>query len=109
MNPANLGFVKHFDEAVYLCKGNMTFLSDQVDVWHPERIECMNKPLVEDNDVGFVYCDAEIVDENLKSLGCTIFVTRKNARLYPHVTHGTRSFRINVSSSAASKERLSLS
>lgn len=82
VNPVNLGYVKNFGKAVALCEGEIIFLSDQDDVWFPDRIEEMIKPFVESNGTGFVYSDAAIVDESLKPYGVTVFSTRHNARLY---------------------------
>jgi hypothetical protein len=40
-NPVNLGFGKNFEQAIRLCSGDIIFLSDQDDVWFPERVETM--------------------------------------------------------------------
>ncbi len=81
LNLTNMGYVKNFEKAVGLCNGEIIFLSDQDDVWYPERIEKMIKPFMEGGNIGLVYSDAAIVDENLKPQGITVFGTRINARL----------------------------
>jgi glycosyltransferase involved in cell wall biosynthesis len=80
-NPHNFGYVKNFEKAISLCKGNIIFLCDQDDVWHTERIEGMTKPFVENDRIGFVYCDAEVAAANLKPFGYTVFASRKVASL----------------------------
>lgn len=41
VNDKNLGFVKNFERAISLCKGEYIALSDQDDVWKPEKIEAL--------------------------------------------------------------------
>jgi glycosyltransferase involved in cell wall biosynthesis len=81
VNRENLGFVRNFERAIGLCEGDIVFLSDQDDVWVPERIETMLEPFLEDDRVCLAYSDAEIVDADLKPLGTTVFGTRRVARL----------------------------
>src|SRR5687768_2514416 len=38
-NTANLGYVKNFEQAVLLTTGDIVFLSDQDDVWLPEKVQ----------------------------------------------------------------------
>ncbi|HSF39047.1 MAG TPA: glycosyltransferase [Thermoanaerobaculia bacterium] len=38
VNPAPLGLVKNFERAIWLCQGDFIALSDQDDVWKPEKI-----------------------------------------------------------------------
>lgn len=39
INERRLGTVANFDKAIGLCRGDIVFLSDQDDVWHPRKIE----------------------------------------------------------------------
>src|SRR3712207_5989304 len=39
LNPQNLGFVKNFEQAIRLCRGDLIALADQDDVWHPQKLE----------------------------------------------------------------------
>ena len=39
-NPENLGYRKNFFKAMSLTQGDLIFLADQDDVWHPEKVEC---------------------------------------------------------------------
>ena len=38
-NNENIGYVKNFEKAMALCSGDLVFLSDQDDIWHPNKIE----------------------------------------------------------------------
>jgi len=40
-NERNLGFVKNFEKAIALCKGEYIALCDQDDIWVPEKIEVL--------------------------------------------------------------------
>ena len=40
-NESNLGVCANFEKAVCLCNGDIIFLSDQDDVWMPNKVECI--------------------------------------------------------------------
>jgi glycosyltransferase involved in cell wall biosynthesis len=46
VNSSNLGHVKNFEKAISLAKGELIALSDQDDVWYPERLNIMAKTLI---------------------------------------------------------------
>ncbi|WP_426978695.1 glycosyltransferase [Pseudarthrobacter sp. O4] len=56
---SNRGYVRTFEEAVRLSRGNFIFLSDQDDVWIPGRIELMLEALAE----------SQVVASNFDMLG----------------------------------------
>lgn len=37
-NDENLGYIKNFEKAINLCTGDLIFLSDQDDIWLPEKV-----------------------------------------------------------------------
>jgi glycosyltransferase involved in cell wall biosynthesis len=61
-NPRNLGYVKNFEKAVSLCQGDMIFMCDQDDVWHPEKIEICLGALDAEQTVGLVLHDFNWID-----------------------------------------------
>jgi len=69
VNEMNLGSTKNFEKAVSLCTGDIIALSDQDDVWLPNKLERFEKIFSESPEVGIVFTDAELVDENLVSKG----------------------------------------
>lgn len=80
-NSQNMGYLKTFEHAIRFSKGNIIFLSDQDDVWFPEKIErvldaflCADSPLV-------VINDAIITDHHLKPTKRTILQQVLSARL----------------------------
>lgn len=64
-NEFNLGFIRNFEKAVSLCTGEFIALSDQDDIWLPEKIETLLRA-IEDNIL--VYADAELIDHEDNSL-----------------------------------------
>ena len=63
-NESNLGSTKNFEKAICLCSGDVIALADQDDVWHPEKLAILEREFSSTPDVGLVFTDAEIVDEN---------------------------------------------
>jgi len=74
-NTTRLGFTKNFEKAISLCNGDFIALSDQDDVWLPDKAETLvnefNKP--ENENVNVIFTDMALVDGNLKSLNKTVW------------------------------------
>lgn len=68
VNEKNLGFKKNFEKAIQICHGDIIFLSDQDDVWMPNKIEKVNAVFEAHSEVVLVFHDAEIVDQDLNCL-----------------------------------------
>lgn len=69
LNPESLGCAQNFARAITLCQGEFIFLSDQDDVWVPEKIVSISEVFSENPDAGYVFSDAKLVDENLAPFG----------------------------------------
>lgn len=63
-NAENLGYAKNFEQTMLRCVGDVIFLSDQDDVWKPEKLEKMVKVFETRPDVGLVYCNADTMDQD---------------------------------------------
>lgn len=63
----NLGVVKNIEFLLKNVENELYMLSDQDDVWLPEKIEMSIKTLRESN-ADLVFGDLEVVDENLKTI-----------------------------------------
>jgi glycosyltransferase involved in cell wall biosynthesis len=68
-NKQNLGTTKNFEKAITLCQGDVIFLADQDDVWHPAKLERMEAIFAERPNVGLVFTNGRIVDRDLKPEG----------------------------------------
>lgn len=67
LNDRNIGSNANFEKAISLCTGGVVFLSDQDDVWEPEKIETMLEALRVTN-ADMVFSDGLVIDEGAKSL-----------------------------------------
>jgi glycosyltransferase involved in cell wall biosynthesis len=69
VNKVNLGSTRNFEKAIRECKGDVIALADQDDVWLPQKLETLDAEFQRSPDVGLVFSDAEVVDDNLRPLG----------------------------------------
>ncbi|MFI5451276.1 glycosyltransferase [Pedobacter sp. UC225_61] len=81
-NKANLGFNKNFEIAIKLCTGKYIAISDQDDIWLPQKLELLLKNI---GDNWLIFSNSEWVDENEVSMGRQI--------LKPSFTMNERDFR----------------
>ena len=63
----NLGYIKNFDFLLNQVESDLYMLSDQDDVWKPEKIEKSVEKLKKEN-LDLVFGDLEAVDENLNTI-----------------------------------------
>ena len=56
-----------------LFRSDLIALSDQDDVWLPQKLERLEAEFISRPQAGLVFSDAEIVDENLSSLGVRLW------------------------------------
>lgn len=70
-NERNLGYGGNFNAALQKTTGDLVFLSDQDDVWFPEKIERMVALAEAEHKALVVMNDAELTDEALRSTGLT--------------------------------------
>jgi len=77
VNETNIGYSKNFAKAVGLTSGEMILCSDQDDVWHPDKLRIFADKFRRDPHPGLIFCDANLVDQDLKPLGSTLWQSRK--------------------------------
>ena len=68
VNRKTLGPKKNFQRAIARCQGDVIFLCDQDDVWEPNKLARIEETLLAAPEAGFVFTDAEVVDEDLRIL-----------------------------------------
>ena len=71
-NPVPLGVTQNFEAACARATGDVIFLADQDDRWHPEKIERLLSELA-DSDVLLVATNARIVTGDGEATGETLF------------------------------------
>lgn len=72
-NVPALRVTKNFEQAARACTGDLIALSDQDDVWHPDRLARMVAPFDQRPDLLLLHSDARLVDDDLKELGLSLF------------------------------------
>lgn len=75
-NHINLGVQHSFERALGLATGDLIFLSDQDDLWHPNKITMYIDVFVGFPDVTLVLSDARIIDKNSDLLLDSFFAIR---------------------------------
>lgn len=109
INPGNLGSTKNFEQAIRACSGSIIALSDQDDVWHPDKLARIEDVFSSSPGIGLVFTDGDVVDEVLRPMGYRLwqafsFTRRMQRRLasgeamevllkYNVVTGATMAFR----------------
>jgi glycosyltransferase involved in cell wall biosynthesis len=72
-NRARLGTTANFEQAIRSATGELVFLADQDDVWHPEKIEILAGVLAAHPATGAVFCDGDVIREDGRPLGYTLW------------------------------------
>ena len=71
-NDSRLGAAKNFEKAISAATGDIIFLSDQDDVWHPDKIALMVEKLEAASwHPAGVFCNSLLTGESLQMLPCT--------------------------------------
>ncbi len=70
-NETRLGYSRNFERALAACSGDIIFLSDQDDVWFPEKIRTVMDIFETSPDLQCVVNDLELTDGDLRPIGAT--------------------------------------
>lgn len=73
INKNNIGSTKNFEQCIKLCEGDIIVLSDQDDVWLPNKLTKIEQAIRINSHAGYVFSDARVVGEKLQPLGYTIW------------------------------------
>ena len=71
------GVIANFGNALKDAKGEVIFLSDQDDVWHPNKVDRVIRAFAE-NDCSIIVHDARLVDAAGRPLGKTLYELRQS-------------------------------
>jgi glycosyltransferase involved in cell wall biosynthesis len=69
VNETNLGYTQNFARAIGLTTGDIIFMSDQDDIWHPEKLRRFADVFTREPQTSLVMCDANLVESDLKPRG----------------------------------------
>jgi len=91
-NVPALRVTKNFEQAARACTGDLIALSDQDDVWHPDRLARMVAQFDQRPDLLLLHTDARLVDGALKDLGQSLFHALEVQPFELAWIHGGRAF-----------------
>ncbi|MBO4821138.1 MAG: glycosyltransferase family 2 protein [Prevotella sp.] len=63
-NSQQLGVTKNFEKALSLCSGDFIFLSDQDDIWRPDKTKKIIDYFKNHAEIELVFSNAKLIDEN---------------------------------------------
>ena len=69
VNETPLGVVRNFEQAMGACAGEVIALSDQDDMWRPDKLELMLAQFGARPDLGVLFTDARLVDDDGQPFG----------------------------------------
>lgn len=78
-NPVNIGFNANFEKAISLCSGDYIAISDQDDIWLPNKIQILLKAI---GDNLLVHSNSVFIDENDNVLQKYLFHPTNEGFLY---------------------------
>lgn len=69
----NVGIVENFSDTLAQAKGDVIFLCDQDDIWHPKKIATIVEKFSSNPELMLVSSDARLVDDEGDLLGRSLF------------------------------------
>lgn len=79
-NSNNEGVLRSFEKALSHCSGEIVFLSDQDDVWLPNKVDIILDAFALDPQLTLVTSDAILIDENGNKIGDSFYAQRGKFR-----------------------------
>ena len=95
-NARNLGYVGNFEQALQATTGEIVFLCDQDDVWHPTKIERFLSEFERRPDLMMLHSDARLVDGSGGDMHCGLFEALEVTREELAAIHAGRAFEVLV-------------
>ena len=72
VNQRNLGYTANFAQAIRLCDSELIALSDQDDIWHPDRLERSVREF-SNPETALIFSDADLIDARNRPLRGTLW------------------------------------
>jgi glycosyltransferase involved in cell wall biosynthesis len=93
-NLNRLGVARNFERALSLASGDILFLVDQDDVWHPEKVEKISRLLAMRPQLDLVFTDACLINAEGIATGDTLFASLGVGSRERNLVHTGRAFEI---------------
>ena len=68
-NPVNLGYTRNFAKAVALCSQGIIALSDQDDLWYPNKLAHLEQRFSFEPSIDGIFSDGDLMDSDSRPLG----------------------------------------
>lgn len=68
-NDTRLGIVRNFEKAIHECRGEIIALSDQDDIWIPDKLSTILTFFRSHRTCTAIFSDAELINQDGKSMG----------------------------------------
>lgn len=78
-NEQNRGFAVNFGRALEICRGDIIILSDQDDIWLPNKVDVIEKEFEKSSDLMFFANNAEIMDAAGSASGYNLLAQKKGS------------------------------
>lgn len=76
-NIQNKGFQANFLDLLLLAKGEIIFFADQDDIWHPQKLECMEYIMQNNENIWTLSCGYQFIDSNGNPLSSSRLKSRR--------------------------------
>ncbi|MEO8779084.1 MAG: glycosyltransferase family 2 protein [Rhodanobacter sp.] len=93
-NPRNLGYVENFTAGLRQASGELLFLCDQDDVWHPDKLARMAAAFENDPSLLLLHSDARLADAQGASLSCSMFEALQLTAQEKQAIHADEAFEL---------------
>jgi hypothetical protein len=107
-NEHNLGYVANFETALRDASGDVLFLCDQDDVWHPGKLEALTDAFERRSGLLLLCSDARRIDEGGANLRHSLFDVLKVSRTELRRIHAGQGFRVLLRRSLATGATVAL-
>jgi glycosyltransferase involved in cell wall biosynthesis len=89
-----LGYVANFSRTLALASGDIVFLCDQDDAWHPDKIAMVEQRFRDDASLTLVHTDARLVSADGADLGHSLFDALELTLTERHRVASTRALEV---------------
>jgi glycosyltransferase involved in cell wall biosynthesis len=72
-NNKNIGTIKNFEKSISLTTGDIIFLSDQDDIWNPDKTEKIIEKFMQNSEVLLIFSNGELIDQSGLKTGSTLW------------------------------------
>jgi glycosyltransferase involved in cell wall biosynthesis len=98
-NDRNIGYVKNFEKGISLCDADFIALSDQDDIWKPEKLEACVDALSSSPEAGLCYHNSHLIYEDGRLLDANLWEVSRH--MFPLETRRAREIILGTESPIA--------